>query len=47
MSMQCNLVHASDSAETAAAEVSRFFKTEELYTYEAALDTVIYADDER
>ncbi|MEE2710789.1 MAG: nucleoside-diphosphate kinase [Gemmatimonadota bacterium] len=46
MSMQCNLVHASDSAETAVAEVRRFFKTEELYTYEDALDTVIYADDE-
>jgi len=33
MSIQANLVHASDSAETAAAEVPRFFKNDELFDY--------------
>lgn len=28
-----NVAHASDSAETAAKEVARFFKTEELFAY--------------
>ncbi len=34
MSIQANLVHASDSAETASKEVPRFFKDEELFTYD-------------
>jgi nucleoside-diphosphate kinase len=47
MSMQCNLVHASDSPETAAAEVARFFKPEELFAYDPALINYLYASDER
>lgn len=47
MSMQCNLVHASDSVETAAAEVARFFAPEELFSYEPALINYLYAADER
>ena len=47
MSVQCNLVHASDSLETARAEVPRFFSDAELFTYAKADDTVVYADDER
>ena len=47
MSMQCNLVHASDSPETAAAEVARFFKPEELFAYDPALISYLYASDER
>src|SRR4051794_3311931 len=31
MSVQSNLVHASDSLETANAEIERFFKPEELF----------------
>lgn len=34
MSIQANLVHASDSVQTAQAEVPRFFKDEELFDYE-------------
>src|SRR5215813_11837119 len=37
MSIQANLVHASDSLETALVEVPRFFKTEELFNYSSAL----------
>lgn len=34
MSIQANLIHASDSAETASKEVPRFFRDEELFTYD-------------
>ncbi len=47
MSVQCNLVHASDSPETARAEVPRFFSEDELFAYAKADDTVVYASDER
>ena len=47
MSMQANLVHASDSVETAKTEVARFFKPEELFAYEPALIAYQYASDER
>ena len=33
MSIQCNLVHASDSIETAEVEVPRFFAADELTDY--------------
>ncbi len=33
-----NLVHGSDSPESAAREISLFFKPEELVTYERAID---------
>lgn len=47
MSIQCNMVHASDSLETAEAEVPRFFNANELAEYGSVTDSVIYADDER
>ncbi|MCB2189458.1 MAG: nucleoside-diphosphate kinase [Deltaproteobacteria bacterium] len=47
LSVQANLVHASDSVETAAAEVARFFTPEELFDYQPALINYQYAADER
>lgn len=47
MSMQANLVHASDSTESAAAEVKRFFGDDELSDYEPALLSYCLAADER
>jgi nucleoside-diphosphate kinase len=47
MSMQANLVHASDSVEAAAVEVARFFKAGELSDYQPALINFLYASDER
>lgn len=47
MSMQANLVHASDSVESAQAEVARFFKPGELFDYQPALLNYLYASDER
>lgn len=46
MSIQCNLVHASDSTETAVAEVARFFKPEELFSYSVALLGQVYSSRE-
>ena len=47
MSIQANVVHSSDSVENAEKEVSRFFKPEELYSWERIDLEVVYAEDER
>ncbi|MCD8261340.1 MAG: nucleoside-diphosphate kinase [Bacteroides sp.] len=46
MSYQENIVHASDSPETAAIELNRFFKPEELFEYKQVTFPYIYACDE-
>ena len=46
MSIQANLVHASDSTETASKEVPRFFKATELFDYHSALTSSVYSEDE-
>lgn len=46
MSIQANLVHASDSVETAQKEVARFFDAAELFEYQSALSSSIYSEDE-
>ena len=47
MSIQANLVHASDSLETAQAEVPRFFNDHELFDYDWLLTPYIYTAKER
>ncbi len=47
LSTQYNIIHASDSLETAHREVARFFKKEELFSYERALDKLTAAADEK
>jgi nucleoside-diphosphate kinase len=47
MSVQANLVHASDSLETARVEVERFFAPEELFGYEDVLNPFIYNSREK
>ena len=47
MSIQANVVHSSDSIENAEKEVNRFFKPEELYSWERIDLEVVYAEDER
>ncbi|MDE6491426.1 MAG: nucleoside-diphosphate kinase [Muribaculaceae bacterium] len=47
MSSQENIVHASDSIENAAIELDRFFKPEEIYSYQPATLPFTYAPDER
>jgi nucleoside-diphosphate kinase len=46
MSMQENIIHASDSLETAAVELKRFFNENELYAYNPTLLPSLYASDE-
>lgn len=45
LSMQSNVVHASDSKENAEAEISRFFTEGELLDYEKIDTKFIFADD--
>ena len=47
MSVQANLIHCSDSLETALVEVPRFFKPEELFEYDDILEHYIYNSGER
>jgi nucleoside-diphosphate kinase len=46
MSVQANLVHASDSLETAEKEVTRFFNDSELFEYDTMTLRAIYSEDE-
>lgn len=46
MSVQENIVHASDSPETAKIEIQRFFKDSEIYDYKLNNLLSIYANDE-
>ena len=46
MSFQENIVHASDGPETAAAEIKRFFKPEDLYEWTSNNMSATYACDE-
>ena len=47
MSNQQNIVHTSDSPENAAAELARFFKSEEIFQYELATLKFTYSVDEK
>ena len=42
MDLGRNIIHASDSEESAKREISLFFKPEEIFTYERAIDRWIY-----
>lgn len=42
-----NLIHASDSKQTGAAEVASFFKDDELFDYDKSEYVHIYEDNER
>jgi len=46
VSVQRNIVHASDSHETAEKELKRFFKEEEIFKYDHKLLLSLYAVDE-
>jgi nucleoside-diphosphate kinase len=45
LSMQSNVVHASDSKESAEIEISRFFAPEELVEYEKVDTQFVFSDD--
>ena len=47
LSTQYNVIHASDSRDTAEKEIKRFFKPEEMHSYKRALENLTYSADER
>lgn len=47
ISGQTNIVHASDSQETAKKEIERFFKKDELFAYKKIDELFLTAEDER
>ncbi|MBP1638356.1 MAG: nucleoside-diphosphate kinase [Bacteroidetes bacterium] len=46
VSMQENIVHTSDSVETAVVELARFFSDDEIFTYNYLSTPYLYANDE-
>jgi nucleoside-diphosphate kinase len=47
MGIAANVIHASDSVENAQKEVQRFFKDEDLFSYDKSEYLHVYTDDER
>lgn len=47
MSVACNVIHASDSVESAQAEVKRFFAEDEVFDYDKSDYLHVYTEDER
>lgn len=47
LSTQYNIIHASDSPETAVKEVKRFFHDNELFAWKRVLDSLTCATDEK
>ncbi len=47
LSQSNNIVHASDSVESAEAEIKRFFKPDEIFSYKKIDWEMIYAEEER
>ncbi|MEN9919671.1 MAG: nucleoside-diphosphate kinase [Bacteroidota bacterium] len=46
VSTQENIVHASDSVESAVVELKRFFKEDEIFSYTLLTISNVYANDE-
>lgn len=46
LSNMMNLVHASDSVQTAQKEIARFFKKDELFEWKQTLESSTYGPDE-
>lgn len=47
MSGQQNLIHASDSLDSALKEMKLIFSPDEVFSYQSAEDILIYAEEER
>lgn len=47
MSRQLNILHSSDSAESAEKEIYRFFNTDELFDYPKIDFDFLYSEDEK
>lgn len=47
MSTSANIVHVSDSVEAAKEEETRFFETSEIFDWDRAISSYLYAEDEK
>ncbi len=47
MSKSQNMIHASDSVESARKELSLVFASHELFEYSSGMDCLIYSEDDR
>jgi len=47
LSIQCNVIHASDSVETAEREIPMYFSNNELFDYKRADNEFLYSSDEK
>jgi nucleoside-diphosphate kinase len=47
LSTQSNLVHASDSVEAGELEIARFFKAEEIFSYDRIDTDFVYAEHKK
>lgn len=47
MSMQNNILHASDSTEASGAEIKRFFKPAEIFEYKRHDENLVYSKEEQ
>lgn len=47
ISGQANIIHASDSLESAEIEIKRFFKSEEIFEYKKSDFDFVYGEEER
>ena len=46
LSIQSNIIHASDSKETAEKEIKRFFKENEIFSYNRVDSSILYSEGE-
>ena len=47
LSTQSNIVHASDSVEAGEAEIKRFFKNDEIFSYQKIDTDFVYAEHKK
>ncbi len=47
MSGAQNMIHASDSIESAEKEIAMLFKKEEIFDYQSGMDALVYSEQER
>lgn len=47
MSTSANIIHASDGAEAAKEEETRFFDSDEIFEWDRVISSYLYGDDEK
>lgn len=47
ISERSNIIHASEDAHAAATEIKRFFRPDEIFSYQRIDDNILYAEEEK